>query len=71
MAKATAEGKDILMDFTGSDWCGWCIRLNDEVFRHRQFADYASAHQLSIVLVVFAFTVLFSMFLLNRKALRR
>ncbi len=31
-AKAAAEDKDLLVDFTGSDWCGWCIRLNKEVF---------------------------------------
>lgn len=33
-AKATAasEGKDLLMDFTGSDWCSWCIKLHKEVF---------------------------------------
>ena len=24
---AKAENKAILVDFTGSDWCGWCIRL--------------------------------------------
>ena len=41
------------------------------IYDHVESLDYASAHQLSIVLVVFAFTVLFSMFLLNRKALRR
>ena len=29
---AKAEGKDLLVDFTGSDWCGWCIKLHDEVF---------------------------------------
>jgi len=29
---AKKEGKDLLVDFTGSDWCGWCIRLHDEVF---------------------------------------
>jgi thioredoxin-related protein len=29
---ATAEGKDMLIDFTGSDWCGWCIKLRKEVF---------------------------------------
>ncbi len=29
---AAAEGKDLLMDFTGSDWCGWCIKLRKEVF---------------------------------------
>ena len=30
--RATAQGKDILIDFSGSDWCGWCIKLNKEVF---------------------------------------
>lgn len=35
--KAAAEGKDLLIDFTGSDWCGWCIRLNEEVFQHDPF----------------------------------
>ena len=42
-AKATAakDGKDILMDFTGSDWCGWCIKLNKEVFSQAVFAAYA------------------------------
>lgn len=36
--KAAAEGKkDLLIDFTGSDWCGWCIKLNEEVFAHEPF----------------------------------
>jgi thioredoxin-related protein len=29
---AAAEKKDLLIDFTGSDWCGWCIKLRKEVF---------------------------------------
>ena len=40
--QAADEGKDILMDFTGSDWCSWCIRLKDEVFRHTEFTEYAT-----------------------------
>ncbi|MEZ6106617.1 MAG: thioredoxin family protein [Pirellulaceae bacterium] len=28
---AQAEGKSIFVDFTGSDWCVWCIRLDREV----------------------------------------
>ena len=39
---AKAEGKDILLDFTGSDWCTWCIRLDNEVFKHQPFYDYAN-----------------------------
>jgi thioredoxin-related protein len=42
-AKATAakDKKDILMDFTGSDWCGWCIKLKKEVFDKAEFAKAA------------------------------
>lgn len=38
-AKETAakENKALLVDFTGSDWCGWCIRLVKEVFSHDEF----------------------------------
>ncbi len=39
MEKAKAEGKDILIDFTGSDWCGWCIRLDNEVFSQSEFKE--------------------------------
>jgi len=35
--KAAEEKKDLLLDFTGSDWCGWCIKLNDEVFSKDAF----------------------------------
>ena len=35
--KAAAENKSLLVDFTGSDWCGWCIKLVDEVFKHEAF----------------------------------
>ena len=41
-AQAKAENKKILLDFTGSDWCGWCIKLNKEVFSQQEFQDYAA-----------------------------
>lgn len=34
---AKAEKKAVLVDFTGSDWCGWCIRLKKEVFDQKEF----------------------------------
>jgi thioredoxin-related protein len=37
--EATESNKDLLIDFTGSDWCGWCIKLNKEVFSHQPFKD--------------------------------
>jgi protein disulfide-isomerase len=40
--KAAAEKKlPILMDFSGSDWCIWCKRLDSEVFTQKAFKDYA------------------------------
>ncbi len=41
-AKAKAENKMVLLDFTGSDWCIWCTRLKNEVFSQAAFAEYAS-----------------------------
>jgi thioredoxin-related protein len=38
-ATATKEKKDLLMDFTGSDWCGWCIKLKEEVFSKDAFRN--------------------------------
>jgi len=42
-AKKAAVEKNlpILADFSGSDWCGWCIRLDKEVFSKDDFAKYA------------------------------
>jgi thioredoxin-related protein len=39
---AKAENKLVVMNFTGSDWCGWCIKLDKEVFSQRKFKDYAA-----------------------------
>jgi len=41
MAAAAAGGKDLLIDFTGSDWCGWCKRLEAEVFSQEPFTTEA------------------------------
>ena len=38
---AAAEKRPILVDFSGSDWCGWCIRLDKEVFSQAAFQEYA------------------------------
>jgi thioredoxin-related protein len=48
MAKARAENKTVLMDFCGSDWCGWCMRLKSEVFDQPEFAAFA---KLNLVMV--------------------
>ena len=39
--QAEKEDKVILIDFTGSDWCGWCVKLSKEVFSKKEFLEYA------------------------------
>ena len=41
LADAKGSKKLVLMDFTGSDWCSWCIKLNKEVFSQPEFQQYA------------------------------
>lgn len=40
-AQAQAENKPIVLDFTGSDWCGWCITMRRRVLDTPEFYDYA------------------------------
>jgi protein disulfide-isomerase len=42
LAKAKAENKQVLLDFTGSDWCGPCIELRKRVLSSKEFAAYAA-----------------------------
>ena len=41
LQNASEENKPILINFTGSDWCGWCMRLDEEVFSQSEFLNYA------------------------------
>ncbi|OGV69840.1 MAG: hypothetical protein A3K19_28985 [Lentisphaerae bacterium RIFOXYB12_FULL_65_16] len=40
-ANAKETGRPILVNFSGSDWCGWCIKLDKEVFAQAEFKTYA------------------------------
>ncbi len=48
--RAKDENKVILADFTGSDWCGWCIKLKKEVFDQSEFKEYAKKHLIMLEL---------------------
>ena len=39
--EAAEKKLPILIDFTGSDWCSWCIKLDQEVFSQNEFKEYA------------------------------
>ena len=38
---AQSEHKLILLNFSGSDWCGPCIRMHKEIFESSSFSQYA------------------------------
>src|SRR6267154_1770412 len=44
MAKARAENKFVMLDFTGSDWCGPCKKLKSDVFDQPEFAEFANVN---------------------------
>lgn len=46
MAKAEAKKahRPILANFTGSDWCPWCKKLDQEIFSQKVFQDFAREH---------------------------
>ena len=37
---ALSQKKHVLVDFTGSDWCGYCIRLDRDVFAKPDFKEF-------------------------------
>jgi len=41
LKEAATSHKPILADFTGSDWCGWCIKLASDTFSKPEFAKFA------------------------------
>jgi thioredoxin-related protein len=38
---ANKEKKPLMLFFTGSDWCGWCVKLQKEVFKQNEFKKWA------------------------------
>jgi protein disulfide-isomerase len=39
--QAKANHKLLFLNFTGSDWCGWCIKLDKDIFSQQKFKDFA------------------------------
>ena len=44
LEQAQSQEKDLLIDFTGSDWCGWCMKLDEEVFSQEAFKNQVPDH---------------------------
>ncbi|MCX6997836.1 MAG: thioredoxin family protein [Kiritimatiellaeota bacterium] len=53
-AKASTDarkaGSYLLLDFSGSDWCGWCVKLEKEVFSQAEFKAYAKTNLVCVLL---------------------
>ena len=50
LEQAKAENKIVLLDFTGSDWCVWCIKFDDDVLSKPEFANYAKTNLVMVML---------------------
>ena len=50
LKQAATENKYVLVDFSGSDWCGWCMKLDKEVFSQKEFIDYAKENLICVLL---------------------
>ena len=50
LAQAKESGKYMLVDFSGSDWCGWCKKLDKEVFGKKEFKDYAEQNLVCVLI---------------------
>ena len=48
LKQAKTSDKNVLINFSGSDWCGPCIRLKKEIFESEAFTDYASDNLLLV-----------------------
>jgi protein disulfide-isomerase len=41
LATAAQDHKNVLLDFTGTGWCSWCVRIKKEIFDQPDFKEYA------------------------------
>lgn len=48
LAEAKKDNKLVLLDFTGSDWCGWCMKLEESLGKP-EFIEYASKNLVTLV----------------------
>src|SRR5476651_536467 len=48
LTQAKAQNKLVLLDFTGSDWCGFCKLLDKEVLAQPAFKDFADKNYIQV-----------------------
>ena len=50
LTQAAKENKRVLLDFTGSDWCSWCKRLEKETFSQPEFKTFAAKNLILVTI---------------------
>lgn len=50
MSLSDKSKKPLFLFFTGSDWCGWCMKLQKEVFKTPEFAKWAKENVILVEL---------------------
>ena len=50
LALAKEHGLPVMLKFTGSDWCGWCMLMEEKVFSTKEFASWADGRVLLVTL---------------------
>ena len=48
--QARQSNRYLLLNFSGSDWCGWCIKLDREVFSQPAFQEFAAQNLVPVLL---------------------
>ncbi len=50
LKQAKLENKRVLIDFTGSDWCYWCKKMEADVLSKDEFKKYADEQLILVIL---------------------
>jgi protein disulfide-isomerase len=50
LATAKKTNRVVLVDFSGTDWCPWCIKLDKEVFSQKTFRNYAKKNLVTVLI---------------------
>lgn len=48
LVQAKGQNKLVMLDFTGSDWCGYCKLLEKEALSQQKFKDFAEANYILV-----------------------
>lgn len=48
-SQSKINNKPILLIFSGSDWCSWCVKLDSEIFSQPEFKEWADRNVITVI----------------------